>query len=75
VSQLLSQRQATVLAVVDEIAFRRLDVRIAGFLLRQQPTDAALALTHQQIAAELGTLRECAAELNARKPCLRPSLK
>jgi CRP/FNR family transcriptional regulator, anaerobic regulatory protein len=65
VFQLLSQRLATVLAVVDEIAFRRLDVRIAEFLLRQQPTGAALTLTHQQIAAELGTSREVVSRILA----------
>lgn len=63
--QLLSQRLATVLAVVDEIAFRRMDVRIAEFLLRQQPAGEALALTHQQIAAELGTSREVVSRILA----------
>jgi CRP/FNR family transcriptional regulator len=65
VFQLLSQRLAAVLAIVDEIAFRRMDVRIAEFLLRRQPAGDALALTHQQIAAELGTSREVVSRILA----------
>ncbi|MEI7643324.1 MAG: Crp/Fnr family transcriptional regulator [Chloroflexales bacterium] len=59
VFQLLSQRLATVMAVVDEVAFRRMDVRIAELLLsRPASAGAVLTLTHQQIAAELGSSRE-----------------
>ncbi len=59
VFQLLAQRLATVMAILDEVAFQRMDVRIAAFLLRQIPADtSALTLTHQQIAAELGSSRE-----------------
>lgn len=46
--------------LVEEVAFHRVDLRIARFLLDR--ADAAggddLALTHQVIAAELGTARE-----------------
>lgn len=57
--QLLSQRLATVMAVIDEVAFRRMDTRIAEFLLRNSSSDhPMLDVTHQQIAAELGTSRE-----------------
>lgn len=63
---LLSQRLATVMAVVDEVAFRRMDVRIAEFLLRALPAEReAVALTHQQIAAELGTAREVVSRILA----------
>lgn len=59
VFSLLSARLATVMAVVEEVAFRRMDARIADHLLTHCPPDAAtLATTHQQIAAELGTSRE-----------------
>lgn len=64
VFQLLAQRLATVLTIVDEIAFRRMDVRIAEFLLHQ-PAGAALTRTHQQIAAELGTSREVVSRILA----------
>ncbi len=56
---LLSQRLATVMAVIDEVTFRRMDARIAELLMRLLPADQSqLSLTHQQIAAELGTSRE-----------------
>ena len=56
---LLSRRLATVMAVVDEVAFRRMDARIADFLSRRlTPDSPALRITHQKIAAELGTSRE-----------------
>ena len=56
---LLSRRLATVMAVVDEVAFRRMDARIADFLSRRlTPDSPALRITHQEIAAELGTSRE-----------------
>jgi CRP/FNR family transcriptional regulator len=57
--QLLSRRLATVMAVLDAVAFRRMDARIAEFLLQRiAPAQPALSLTHQQIAADLGTSRE-----------------
>lgn len=66
VFQLLSRRLATVMAVVDEVAFRRVDARLAEFLLRHAPPDGApLLLTHQQIAAELGTSREVVSRILA----------
>lgn len=66
VFSLLAQRLATLMAVVDEVAFRRVDVRLAEFLLRRSSTDQpALSLTHQQIAAELGTAREVISRLLA----------
>lgn len=66
VFQLLSRRLATVMAVLDAVAFRRMDARIADFLLSRLPRDqAALNLTHQQIAAELGTSREVVSRILA----------
>ncbi len=59
VFDLLSRRLASVMAVVDEVAFRRMDARIAGFLARRlSPAAPSLRITHQEIAAELGTSRE-----------------
>lgn len=56
---LLSQRLAMVMTVVDEVAFRRMDARIADYLLlRSAKEGVALRVTHQEIAAELGTSRE-----------------
>jgi len=66
VFQLLSQRLATVMAIVDEIAFRRVDVRLAEFLLQHAAGEPpVLYATHQHIAAELGTSREVVSRILA----------
>jgi CRP/FNR family transcriptional regulator len=47
------------MAIVEEVAFRRMDARIADFLLQRLTSQAPLLhINHQQIAAELGTSRE-----------------
>jgi CRP/FNR family transcriptional regulator len=51
----LSQRIAHLLALVDDVAFRRVDQRLASRLLLQRQLDAT---THQMLADELGTSRE-----------------
>lgn len=54
-----SQRLADLLLLVEEVAFGRLDVRLAEWLVKAAPGDgAALQTTHQALAAELGTARE-----------------
>ena len=63
VFDLLSQRLSTVMAVVDEVAFRRMDARLASFLLSQSRVRNPLRITHQQIAAELGSSREVISRL------------
>lgn len=55
---LLSQRLATVMAVVEEVAFRRMDARIADLLVQRGQFQKVIAITHQEIAAELGSSRE-----------------
>lgn len=57
---LLSRRLAEVISVVEEVAFRRMDERVAAFLLRsgRRSPDGRIFLTHYEIAAELGTSRE-----------------
>jgi CRP/FNR family transcriptional regulator len=55
---LLSQRLASVMAIVDEVVFHRMDARIAALLLRRVDQGSVLQITHQEIAAELGTSRE-----------------
>jgi CRP/FNR family transcriptional regulator, anaerobic regulatory protein len=66
VFQLLAQRLSSVMSIIEEVAFRRMDVRIAEFLLRRCPAaDPVLNLTHQQIAAELGTSREVVSRILA----------
>lgn len=58
VFDLLSQRLANVMALVDEVAFRRMDRRVATLLLDRSRSQNPVRITHQEIAAELGSSRE-----------------
>jgi CRP/FNR family transcriptional regulator len=58
VFDLLSERLSTVLAVVDEVVFKRMDRRVASLLLNQAKVQNPMRITHQEIAAELGSSRE-----------------
>ncbi len=58
VFDLLSQRLTSVMALVDEVAFGRMDKRVASFLLDRSRTENPIPITHQEIAAELGSSRE-----------------
>jgi CRP/FNR family transcriptional regulator len=51
----LSQRLAHLMSLVDDVAFRRVDQRLASRLLLQRQADVT---THQMLADELGTSRE-----------------
>ncbi|MEO8391448.1 MAG: Crp/Fnr family transcriptional regulator [Chloroflexota bacterium] len=55
---LLSQRLSDVMEIVDEVAFRRMDIRVASLLLKRSRTHNPISGTHQEIAAELGSSRE-----------------
>lgn len=58
VFDLLSERLSTVMAVVDEVVFQRMDRRVAALLLHRSRTLHPIRITHQEIAAELGSSRE-----------------
>ena len=58
VFDLLSQRLSGVLDIVEEVVFRRMDARLASFLLDQSRVQNPVRITHQEIAAELGSSRE-----------------
>lgn len=58
VFDLLSERLSTVMAVVDEVVFKRMDRRVAAVLLNQARVQNPMRVTHQEIAAELGSSRE-----------------
>jgi CRP/FNR family transcriptional regulator len=58
VFDLLSERLSTVMAVVDEVVFKRMDRRVASLLLNQAKVQTPIRITHQEIAAELGSSRE-----------------
>lgn len=52
-----SQRIADLFMLIDDIVFRRLDVRLAGRLL-ELAQGGVLKVTHQLLASDLGTARE-----------------
>jgi CRP/FNR family transcriptional regulator len=58
VFDLLSQRLSSVMSIVDEVVFRRMDARIAALLGNSARPGGRIQITHQEIAAELGTSRE-----------------
>ena len=63
VFDLLSQRLASVMAIVEEVAFGRMDRRVAALLLNRAQLQNPLRITHQEIAAELGSSREVISRL------------
>lgn len=65
VFDLLSQRLATVMAIVDEVAFQRVDTRLASFLLARGSAHNPVTVTHHEIAVELGSSREVISRLLA----------
>jgi CRP/FNR family transcriptional regulator, anaerobic regulatory protein len=58
VFDLLSDRLSTVMAVVDEVVFQRMDRRVAALILSKSQFQHPIRITHQEIAAELGSSRE-----------------
>lgn len=52
-----TDRLATTMALVEEVAFRRLDQRAARWLADQAEGGGVIALSHQEIAGHLGTAR------------------
>ncbi len=57
--RLVNQRLANVITIVEEVAFGRMDERIAEFLMSKiNDNNYELNITHKQIADELGTHRE-----------------
>ena len=53
-----SKRITDLFQMVDEIAFKRLDVRLAEKLIELADTQGIVATTHQKMSVELGTARE-----------------
>lgn len=53
-----SRRITDLFMVIEEIAFKRTDIRVAQKLLELQDAKSVLHLTHQKLATELGTARE-----------------
>jgi CRP/FNR family transcriptional regulator len=63
VFDLFSQRLSLVMSIVDEVVFRRMDLRLAAILLTRSKFQNPLRITHQEIAAELGSSREVISRL------------
>lgn len=49
---------ADVMALVSEVAFKRVDERLARWLLDEAASDGAVQTTHEKLAQHLGTARE-----------------
>lgn len=58
-----SRRVTDLLRVIDDVAFQRLDIRLAQKLVTLAPADGEITATHQQLAAELGSAREVVSRL------------
>ena len=58
-----SKRITDLFLVIEEVAFRRVDIRLAQKLLELAGDSATLLATHQQLATELGTAREVVSRL------------
>jgi CRP/FNR family transcriptional regulator, anaerobic regulatory protein len=58
VFQMMSERIGSVITLVEEVAFRRMDTRIAEYLAQACNGTKMIQTTHQKIAADLGTSRE-----------------
>ena len=58
VFQSYGQRISNLMLLVEEVAFGRIDFRLARFLLERGRADGTISGTHQDIAVELGTARE-----------------
>lgn len=58
VFSLIARRMADVITLLEKVAFRRMDERIAAYLIAMASQGAHLSITHQEIASDLGTGRE-----------------
>jgi CRP/FNR family transcriptional regulator, anaerobic regulatory protein len=58
VFDLYARRLGEVLTLIEEVAFQRVDERLAAHLLARAPGGGPVAATHAAIADELGTSRE-----------------
>jgi len=61
VFHLFAERIGELMQLVEEVAFARLDQRLAKLLLARNETQ--LSITHQQLADELGSVREIVSRL------------
>jgi CRP/FNR family transcriptional regulator, anaerobic regulatory protein len=58
VFRVFSNRVTNLFRLIDEVAFQRIDIRLAQRIVELAEDSGELNATHQQLAAELGTARE-----------------
>lgn len=62
VMNLFSRRLAALMLLVEEVAFRRMDARLAAFLVEKSSVSSGISrpveMSHEAIASHLGTARE-----------------
>ena len=67
VFETMASRLLDVMTLVEEVVFRKMDKRLACFLLHrlhERPaSNNLISMTHEEIAAELGTAREVVSRL------------
>lgn len=61
----MGQRLMDVMTLVEEIAFRKMDQRLAEYLRQRATENSQIVTTHEEIASELGTAREVVSRLLA----------
>jgi CRP/FNR family transcriptional regulator len=60
---IMAGRVSGMMALVEEVAFQRLDCRLAAYLLQRGEGSDELILTHEAVAGDLGTAREVVSRL------------
>jgi CRP/FNR family transcriptional regulator len=58
----LSQRITSMMALIEEVAFKNMDDRLLAYII-EKANNGKLHVTHQKIAADLGTSREVVSRL------------
>ena len=58
-----ANRVGTMMNLVEEVAFQRLDCRLAGYLVQRAGRETTIHTTHNTITADLGTAREVVSRL------------
>lgn len=63
VIETMAERLIAYMTLFEEVAFGKMDARLAAFLLHRFASGPSIAATHEEIAAELGTAREVVTRL------------
>lgn len=61
--QLIARRLSNVIELVEEVAFQRMDSRLATYLYDESASGDKIRRTHESIATDLGTSREVVSRL------------